>query len=319
MSETEGGTGSKPLAVGRASLRTRIRLLIVLVSTATMVAFTAAAIVEEKRRLLEAESVHAGALLEHLGHMPEFQGQAREAEARLALLRGSLAAVGGRLLLGTPGQDAGPGAWAVLARRTLVLHDATLELTYRADPARLARVTREAAMIHSIHGLVALAALLLGVEWVLRRNLLAPLHSLTHQIGLIRDGRGWLVRPPETDQELGELSDALRGLGPGLEQQVHEWIEAERRSAVALALMRTGRRLQETRQRVLQLLGELEGAWVVAPPDRERRIRSLVSEIDRIPAVIESEAHHAFALPPEKAEWAEPVPLMAERPNGGER
>jgi len=284
-----------------------------------MVAFTTAAILEERRRLLETEAVHAGALLEHLAHMPEFQGEAREAQARLALLRGSLAAVGGRLELTPPGQDDGAASSAILARRKLGLRDANLELRYCADPDRLARVTRAAVLIHSVHGLVALAALLLAAEWVLRRNLLAPLRTLSHQIGLIRDGRGWAVQPPETDQELGELSDALRGMGPALERQVHEWMEAERRSAVALALMRTGRQLQETRKRVLDLLAELEGAWVVAPPDRERRIRSLVSEVDRIPTVIDSEARHAFALPPPSAESGEPVSLAAESRDGVER
>jgi hypothetical protein len=313
MTETGSATTSVAMDSGRSSIRARIRLSIVLVSTATMAAFTSAAIFEERRRLLETEAVHAATLLEHLAHMPEFQKDAPEAQARLASLHGSLAGVGGRLELGPP--DEGESvAWTVLARRELSLRDARLELRYRADPARLSRVTRAAVLIHSVHGFVALAALLVAVEWILRRNLLAPLRSLTHQIGLIRDGRGWTVKPLETDQELRELSDALRGMGPGLEQQVHEWMEAERRSAVALALMRTGRRLQETRKRVLDLLAELEGAWVVAAPDRERRIRSLVREVDRIPAVIESETQHAFALlPPAAAERPQPDPLKAER------
>jgi hypothetical protein len=245
--------------------------------------------------LLETEAVHASTLLEHLAHMPEFQEDAGEAAARLALLHGSLAAVGGRLELGAPDDGRAP-SWTVLARRRLALRDADLELRYRADPARLERFTRRAVLIHSAHGLLALAALLLATEWILRRNLLAPLRALTHQVGLIRDGRGWTPRLPHTDEELRELSEALRGLGPGLERQVCEWIEAERRSAVALALMRTGHRLQETRGRVLDLLAELEGAWLVPPPDRERRLRSLVQEVDRIPAVIEDEALHAFGL-----------------------
>ena len=284
-----------------------MRFWIVLVSTATLFAFTAAAILEERRRLLETEAVHASTLLGHLAHMPEFQGDAREAEARLTLLHGSLTAVGGRLELTAPGEDSSVASWTVLARRRLALRDADLELRYRADPARLRRVTRAAVVIHSVHGIVALAALLLATEWVLRRNLLAPLRALTHQVGLIRDGRGWAPQLPQTDQELRELSEALRGMGPGLEQQVREWIQAERRSAVALALMRTRRRLQETRGRVLALLAELEGAWVVAPPDRERRIRSLVREVDGITAVIDSEAQHAFALAPPAAPRSDAV------------
>ena len=284
-----------------------MRFWIVLVSTVTLVAFTTAAILEERRRLLETEAVHASTLLEHLAHMPEFQGDAHEAAARLALLRGSLAAAEGKLELAAPGDDSGVPSWTVLARRRLVLRDTDLELRYRADPARLRRVTRAAVLIHSVHGLVALAALLLATEWVLRRNLLAPLQALTHQVSLIRDGRGWAPHLPQTDQELRELSEALRGMGPGLEQQVREWIEAERRSAVALALVRLRRRLQETRGRVLDLLAELEGAWVVARPDRERRIRSLVREVDRIPDVLDCEAQHAFGLTPPSAPGSDAV------------
>ena len=273
-----------------------MRFWIVAVSTSTLVAFTAAAILEERRQLLETEAVHASALLEHLAHMPEFQAGAVEASARLALLHGSLADAGARLELGAPGGGERDPSWKVLARRPLSLRDASLELRYRADPGRIESSTWRAIVIHSLHGLVALSALLLATEWVLRRNLLAPLRAITHQVGLIRDGRGWTTRLPQTDEELRDLSEALRALGPGLEQQVSGWIEAERRGAVALALMRTGRRLEETRGRVLDLLAELEGAWLVAPPDRERRIRSLVEEVDRIPDVIESEARRAFAL-----------------------
>jgi len=283
------------LEAGQSSIRARIRFWIVVVSTATMVAFTTAAILEERRRLRETEAVHAATLLEHLARMPEFQGTARDAEARLAALSGSLTVVGGRLDLAPPAQDRGAPPRTVLARHRLSLRDTDLELRYHADPARLQRVTRDAVVIHSVHALVALAALLVAVEWILRRNLLAPLRALTHQLDLIRDGRGWVPQIPHTDEELRDLSEALRGMGSGLEHQVREWIEAERRSAVALALVRTRRRLQETRVRLLDLLAELQGVWVVAPPDRERRIRSLVQEVDGISGVIESEAERACA------------------------
>jgi len=295
VNETDDRSAMR-LGSGRSSIRERMRFWIVAVSTATLVAFSAAAILEERRQLLETEAVHASALLEHLAHMPEFQGDAAEAAARLALLHGSLAAVGGRLELRAPADRDRAPSWTVLARRRLVLRDADLELRYRTDPARLERFTRRAILIHSVHGLVALAALLAAAEWILRRNLLAPLRALTHQVGLIRDGRGWTPRLPQTDEELQALSEALRGLGPGLEQQVHEWIEAERRGAVALALASTRRSLREARGRVRQLLAAPEGAWVEPPLDRERRIRSLAEEIEKIPEIVEAEALRALDI-----------------------
>ncbi len=293
MNETRGRTGIGSRH-GRASIRARMRLWIAVVSTATLVAFTAAAFIEETRQLLRIESAHAAALLEHLARMPEFREDAGVAQARLALLSGSLRDAGGTLELAAPAERS---SWTVLAQRRLELRGADLELRYRADPARLARFARRALLIHSLHGLVALAALLLATEWVLRRNLLLPLHALTHQVGLMRDGRGWTPKLPQTDQELGELSEALLELGPGLERQVREWIEAERRSAVALSLGRVERGLREVRGRVLDLLAELEGAGLLAPRDRERRIRSLAREVDGIPAIIEDEARRVLAFP----------------------
>jgi hypothetical protein len=260
------------------------------------VAFTGAAIFEESRQRLRIESAHAAALLEHLARMPEFQEDARAAEARLDLLRRSLRDSGGELELAPPAQRRSS---AVLAQRRLEIRGADLELRYHADPARLAAFTRRALLIHSLHGLVALAALLLATEWVLRRNLILPLDALTHQVGLMRDGHGWAPRLPETDQELGGLANALRELGPSLERQVREWIEAERRSAVVLALGSVERRLRDVRGRVLDLLAELEGAGLLAPSDRERRIRSLARAVDGIPVLIEDEARRVLASPAE--------------------
>jgi hypothetical protein len=293
----ETGNGSSERATsGRSSIRARMRFWTVTVSTLTLTAFTGAGILEERRQLLETEAGHASALLEHLAHMPEFQGTAGDAARRLAMLHGSLGPVSGTLELAVPGSGEGQLPWTVLARRRLPLHDAELELRYRADPVRLSRLTRRAVLIHSVHGMVALAALLAGTEWILRRKLVAPLHAISHEVALMRDGRGWAPRLPGTDEELRELSEALRALGPGLEQQVHEWIEAERRGAVALALARTRRPLREARGRVLQLLAELEGAWVEPPLDRERRIRSLAEEIERIQEILEAEALGALDI-----------------------
>ncbi len=291
-----GNANAEQMARGGSSIRARMRAWTVSVSALTLTAFTAAGILEERRQLLETEAGHAAALLEHLVHMPEFQGTAGDAARRIALLRGSLSQVSGTLDLAMPGSGDGQPAWTVLARRGLALGGADLELRYLADPVRLGRLTRRSALIHSIHGLVALAALLAGIEWILRRKLVAPLHAMSHQVTLMRDGRGWAPRLPGTDEELRELSEALRGLGPGLEQQVREWIEAERRGAFALALARARRPLQMARGRVLQLLAEFEDARAEPPLDRERRMRSLSEEIERIPEAVEAEALGALDL-----------------------
>jgi hypothetical protein len=138
-------------------------------------------------------------------------------------------------------------------------------------------------------------ALLAGTEWILRRSLLAPLSALSHEVNLMRDGRGWQPRLPPTDEEFKELADALAGLGPGLERQVYEWIDVERRAAVALALTAGRERLRGTQHRVLALLAELEGQNLATPHDREQGIRSLAAEVRQLPEVLAAEAQALFA------------------------
>jgi hypothetical protein len=106
------------------------------------------------------------------------------------------------------------------------------------DPAHTRRAVWRAVAIHAAHALAALVALLGATEWILRRNLVVPLRALAHQIELIRDGRGWDPHLPPSDAEIGEVATSLERLGPSLERQVHEWIEAERRSAAASVLAR---------------------------------------------------------------------------------
>jgi hypothetical protein len=278
----------------RTSLRARVRLWTVTVFTVTLVAFTAAGIVEERRQLLQAESAHAAALLAHLARMPEFRAGAADAGALLDILRGSSDHLGGSLELGAPVSN--PQAdELVLARRQLDLEEGELELRYRADAGRLGTMTRRAILIHSLHGLVALGALLLGTEWILRRSLVLPLGALSHEVGLMRDGRGWRPRLPATDGELQELANAVAGLGPSLEKQVHEWIGVQKRGAVALALTAVRARLRDTQQRVLALVAELEGETHAPPRDRERRIHSLAAEVRRLPELLAEDAHALVA------------------------
>jgi len=279
--------------VARSSIRARLRVWTVSVSTLTLAAFTTAGILEERRQLLATEAGHASALLEHLTHMPEFQGTAAEAARRVALLHGSLGTIGARLELAPPGSGDGSLPWAILARHRLALADADLELRYRADPVRLRDLTRRPALIHSLHGIVALAALVAGTEWILRRKLLAPLQAMSHQVTLMREGHGWTPRLPGADEELRELSEALLGLGPGLERQVHEWIEAERRGAVALALAHVRRPLQQARDRARELLAEIATARGASPNGSELLLSELAEQIEAMPAIVDAAARRA--------------------------
>lgn len=279
----------------RTSLRARVRFWTVTVFTATLVTFTAAGIIEERRRLLQAESAHAAALIEHLARMPEFRGRTEQTGAPLRILQGASDTLGGSLELGAPASAPQSDA-LVLARRRLDLEEGQLELRYRAEPGRLRAITRGAILIHSIHGLVALAALLMGTEWILRKSLVVPLGDLSHEVNLMRDGRGWHPRLPATDRELQELANAVAGLGPSLERQVHEWIEAEKRGAVALALVAVRTRLRHAVDRVLSLVTELQGETSAAVRDRDERFLSLAAEVRRLPELLAEDARALIAM-----------------------
>ncbi len=229
------------------SLRWRVSLWNAGVIASTLAVLTGATIYGERRQFVRAEVSNATALLEHLAHMPQFQSDVETVASHLALMRESLRTFGSDIDVVSVTPE-GPratdeGASRVTATRTLALRDGAFRLRYLTNPDRLQGALRESIAMHLLYGLVALTALLGGTEWILRKNLIMPLRSLSRQIESMRDGRGWLRKERETDEELTGVARAVADLGPALERQVGEWIEAERRSAVALAIHNVRRRL----------------------------------------------------------------------------
>lgn len=253
MYRAEAVAASRASLGPRASLRLRMSGWHALVIASTVTALTGMGIYEERRQLLETETAHAQALLSHLGHMPEFQGDRRTAASHVARMDGSLRAAGSALEL-IPEDAAASrraGAHRVLATRRLALSEGAFELRFASDSSRLQAILLRAVRMHLLYGLAALAALVAGTEWILRRNLVAPLRSLSDQLTRMRTGGGWLPRiPPVEDAELAGLTSAVTDLGPALERQVYEWIEAEHRAAVALALNGIRVRLREPQDRI---------------------------------------------------------------------
>ncbi len=136
-------------AIRRPSLRWRIGGFTALVLSLTLAALTGAAILEVRRVVLAIETETARSLLGHLITMPEFRSSRGAAEAHLAPLRDALVAAGVSVEIQSPGSSSGEG---VLARESIALSDGPLELVYRMDPARLARIARRSAADHLILG-----------------------------------------------------------------------------------------------------------------------------------------------------------------------
>ncbi|MBP9947666.1 MAG: hypothetical protein KBH14_14775 [Vicinamibacteria bacterium] len=280
------------------SLRLRVSLWNAGVMALTLAALTGAAIYEERRQLVLTEAANGAALLEHLARMPQFQADVETVASQLDLMRESLRASGSDIdlvpIVPQAPRVAEAETSSVNATRTLSLREGAFRLRYLTNPDRLQKTLRRSIEMHLLYGLVALAALLGGTEWILRRNLVLPLGALSRQIERMRDGRGWLPRERHTDEELAGVARAVAELGPALERQVHEWIEAERRSAVALAIRNIRGRLAEPETCVAP---EAVMAGTQAPDGLARAGRgedALLTERGRVATALADEEHATF-------------------------
>lgn len=276
-------SGKKKRRAG-LSLRLRVSLWNAAVVTTTLMALTLAAIHRERRQIVRTESANADALLAHLASMPEFQRDVATVSAHLERMRRSLRASGdGLALVARPdAAAAAQNAWdgGIVTTRRLSLREGEFDLRYLRDPQRLRKALRRSVAMHLSYGFIALVALIAGTEWILRSNLVGPLLLLSRQLDHMRDGRGWLPRVLHTDQELAVVARAVGDLGPALARQVDEWIQAERRAAVALAIGRIRARLGEAH---VGASGDATGLEVVR------------AERDRIAGALAAEEATAFA------------------------
>lgn len=282
------------------SLRLRIGGWTIAVFTLTLTLFTIAGIVEDRREMLGAQTQEARALIAHLSQMPEFRGSFENAASHLALLRDSLVGMGGRLEIVRSTTEAES---TLVARQTLSLAEGNFELRYLGDAARLRDMTLRSIVMHVAHGVLTLIILLAGMEWILRRNLIAPLKTLSHQVDRMRRGGGWVPVIPPTDAELGGLAEAVRGLGPALEEQVHGWVNAERHAAVTLALGRLRAGLAQPLRDIRAFIGDLEARHLVAPSGKPK-LRSILGKLDLIREALQIEENVELAY----SGWPGPTP-----------
>jgi hypothetical protein len=294
-----GGKSASPVA-RQWSLRLRIGGWTVAAFTLTLALVTAADILDDRRQLFRAQAEQARALLAHLAQMHEFRGDFETAASSLALVRDSLAGSGGSVEL-VPATATSEAKSEVVARQALSLGGGSFELLYLRDGGRVREMTIRSVFLHLVHGLVALGLLLAGMELILRRSLLAPLHALSHEVKRMQTGGGWHPVPPATDSELAELASAVENLGPGLEEQVHQWVNAERRSAVTLALNHIRVGLRGSLRDAKALIGDLQARRLVAPSGTPK-LRSILGHLDEIREVLQIEEGIEMA----HASWAGP-------------
>jgi hypothetical protein len=298
MSEETTGETLPPTATG--SLRGRLFRWSVLVLAPAVVFLTVAAIWEERREVVRQEKEQAGALLRHLAHMDEFRSTLPAARSRLEAVGDLLLATGAQIDLvpRLPSRRtngvAPPGlSGDVLATQPLSLLEGDFLLRYRADPRKFRRIAVRSATTHVVYGVLALVALVGGAQWILRRKLLLPLSRIAHRVDNMRKGGGWLPVLPPTDSELAGLVQSVRELGPGLESQVLQWVEVERRAVAATLLNSLDRSLSEPRRRMMALAGDLQARDLVTP-EGKAKLRALNSEVDHLVEVLRLEEADRF-------------------------
>lgn len=290
---------------GISSLRFRIGGWTVTIFGVTLAVFTALGIAAERQNLESVARADAHALLAHLAEMPQFRSDRASAEEALHALRASVQVTGGDLELSAP--DA-PREGRIVETQLLDLREGPFELRYRNDPSWLPEVARRSVLLHLVHGVLALAALLVGTELILRRRLVAPLAHISHEVELMGRGWGWRASVPATDQELERLSHAISGLGPSLTSQAEQWIEAERRAAAGTVLQQMRLRLRAPRRRAYALLSELQARGLITPQGLPK-VRLLIRELDSIGALIDEEEKQSCqrALPAKAGGRTEPA------------
>ena len=267
----------------RPTLQLRVTAAVVVIFVATLVVFTAIDLVGERSAFLRAEKRHAVVVLTHLAAMAEAQ-PARAALARhVASLNVQLRSVGGDVELIPLPLAVSQEARAVASRR-LLLDGQPYEMRYRLREGTMRQAAINAIGLHLLHGLIAIAAIVAVTELLVRRRLIRPLALITHQLAHMRKGGGWIATLPAVDSELTPITEAISDLGPGLEQQVKEWVEAERRAGVALTLLRIENQTREPLHRAQSAVRDLE--VLHAASDDLEKIRSLRAEIDEVSAVV---------------------------------
>jgi hypothetical protein len=289
-----------------SSLRVRIGSWVAGTFVVLLVAFTAASIRDERERLLSLERSSAASLLQHLAAMPEFARDRSSASVHVDPIQSAIAPTGAAIDL-IPAATPFEREALYLATQRLSLADGEFELRYRVRPDRLAAWTNRSIAIHSIHGAIAIALMLGGVAWILRRHLVEPAKAMALQVRHMARGVGWQQPLPSTDAEVGELEAALRDLGPAMEEQAMSWVEAERRAAVAHSLSQLRGRIFEHERRALATLSDLEARGMVIP-EGKAKLRGAIAEVERIWGEIRAEEELRFGARPSRAAVAPAAP-----------
>ena len=266
------------------TLQFRVTAAVVVIFLVTLIVFTVIDVAGERSAYLRGENRHAVVVLTHLAAMANARPVHAEVAREIASFNVQLRSAGAHVELIPAGLSASQEAGAPASRRLLLDGGRPYEIRYRVHEGMMRQAVVNAMALHLFHGLIAVAAIVAVTELLVRRRLIRPLALMTHQLAHMRKGGGWIASLPAVDAELTPITEAISDLGPVLEQQVKEWVEAERRAGVALAFQRVESQTREPLNRAQSLVRDLEALHTDS--DDMERIRSLRAEIDEVSAVV---------------------------------
>lgn len=113
-------------------------------------------------------------------------------------------------------------------------HEARFAAALGADPTQRGTLFANTLVLHSVHAAVTVLAFALAIHLVVRRLVSRRIAGLVRSIEHFRRGT-WRVRVPKgVSDEIEGLTEAFRQLGPDLEHKLTTFVEADRKSVVAL-------------------------------------------------------------------------------------
>ena len=271
------------------SLRRRVDWAISVVFIAVIVALTAASAVVARREVFRGEQLHAAALLDHLTGMSiQSEDQLR---SEIAKMSSYLTGVGASIAL-VDSRDAINDGLAV--ERPLVVAGARRMLRYTVSNERVARLNHSIVWMHLMAGLLALAVMVIAVEWTLRRRLLAPIESFRKQLDSLA-AEGWSTPLPEVDTELADLRRSLSNVGPALTARTLEWFRDGQKHESAAAVMRIRDIVEERAPLVIERIERIAGGRISVLSlneayAAEEEILVICSALAELQAIIDSPA-----------------------------
>jgi len=162
-----------------------------------------------------------------------------------------------------------------------VYHEARFANSLGADESDLTALIVNTLVLHTVHAGVTVLAFGLAIHFLIRELVSKRVARIVLAIQHFRRGT-WRVRiPRRMRDEIDWLTEAFRQLGPDLEQKLTTFVEADRKSVVALLGTRYHRSIAPATLEIISAARERsdsDPAW----REIEERASLILAELERL-------------------------------------